>query len=504
MNLVTRFKKSLDWVGTHSGGQAGVSATSRIFQPYPEVTGYFIPSLIAWGELATAACYAKWLVEIQHKNGAWGDPYSGTQYAFDTGQIIRGLFSFYEKSEKDPVIFESIYRACDWMIARIDANGFPAVPDEKNWDSSVPFAILLYAYEPIKRFALYSKNDEWLERIRKLENYFISDPLLIEFTHISHFHAYILEALVDLGYTNLAKMGMQNVQKLQHDNGSVPAFSDVRWVCSTGLFQYALIWYKLGDIARANMAFDYALSLQNKSGGWYGSYGFLSKFIPQRWLKNFIPSKYLASYFPRAEISWAIKYFWDSLAIRQLTAFEQLAPKFIEHIDKSDGRYRLVLDLILSRKPNLVLDAGCGKGRYLKNLIEDAPEAKLFGVDLSISVMRDLPDQVDKKQGSLTNLPYSNETFDFIFACESLEHCVNLDGALNELSRVLKQGGELLIIDKNSKIRARNLPSWEQWFDSDDLRKKLISKNYVVKVIDNIPYDKKADRLFSAWIAVKK
>lgn len=43
--------------------------------------------------------------------------------------------------------------------------------------------------------------------------------------------------------------------------------------------------------------FNYACKLQNKSGGWYGSY--LSE-------EN---ENEINTYFPNSEISWAVKYF---------------------------------------------------------------------------------------------------------------------------------------------------------------------------------------------------
>ena len=40
---------------------------------YPEVTGYYIPTLMRWGFTDQAESYAKWLISIQHSDGAWYD-----------------------------------------------------------------------------------------------------------------------------------------------------------------------------------------------------------------------------------------------------------------------------------------------------------------------------------------------------------------------------------------------------------------------------------------------
>lgn len=48
--------------------------------------------------------------------------------------------------------------------------------------------------------------------------------------------------------------------------------------------------------------------------------------------------------------------------------------------------------------------------------------------------------------GSAESIPFENETFDFVIACNSLHHIMYLHAALNEMLRVLKPGGSLLSI----------------------------------------------------------
>ena len=62
-----------------------------------------------------------------------------------------------------------------------------------------------------------------------------------------------------------------------------------------------------------------------------------------------------------------------------------------------------------------VLDVGCGKGRYLKELVKTHSTVKYYAVDISLEVMKffEIPG-VEKKQGNLTNIPYENNKF-YIF-----------------------------------------------------------------------------------------
>ena len=93
---------------------------------------------------------------------------------------------------------------------------------------------------------------------------------------------------------------MAEVARVQRPDGAVPAYPDVDWVCSTGIAQYAGIWYRLNEDKRADRALSYLATIQNKSGGFNGSYGEGARYIPG------------------AEISWAVKYLLDAYRLKSL------------------------------------------------------------------------------------------------------------------------------------------------------------------------------------------
>ncbi len=485
MNTVRHFERALAWIEANTVANAGIAVSSQSDKPYPEVSGYFIPTLLAWNEQERALAYGRWLLTRQHEAGCWGDPNLDEPYAFDTGQIIKGLLSLHESTgtlEWEP----ALRRACNWIVSRIDDAGKPHVPDEKAWGNEVPLGVLLYSFEAVRRAGVVLNEPAWIESIDRSVAWFTAQPALVEFTHLSHFHAYILEALCDLGLHDLARKGMKKVADLQRSDGAVPAYRNVRWVCSTGLFQYAIVWYKLGEIERGDSAFTYATKLQNRSGGWYGSYGLFSK------------------YFRKAEISWAVKYYLDALSLRLRCSFEKMAPIFSETIDHADGRYRLIREHVQKIGAAVVLDAGCGKGRYLRNLAQDFPSLVLHGADLSAKVMESIPSNVLLKRGSLLGLPYPDASFDLVYTVEALEHAIHIQGALRELARVVQPGGTLIVIDKNKlALGALKLPDWEQWFDTTDLHLRLKDLGFEVRAIEGIPYEGRTDKLFTAWVATK-
>jgi SAM-dependent methyltransferase len=84
-----------------------------------------------------------------------------------------------------------------------------------------------------------------------------------------------------------------------------------------------------------------------------------------------------------------------------------------------------------------VLDAGCGEGVLVD---EYSGRLNIEGLDANYSSER-------VRSGSLTALPFADATFDRALCLDVLEHLTFEDqpGALAELHRVLRPGGQLLV-----------------------------------------------------------
>lgn len=489
-SIIDQYTRSLNWVRMNTIDNQGIIVGSKLKKAYPEVSGYFIPSLLNWGERDLANQYADWLVSVQSPSGGWYDAHGTSLYTFDTGQILKGLIALSDQNAafKDPII-----RGCDWIISQVDEYGYIQTPDTSSWwlpnGKIVPNAIHLYCLEPIKQAGIKWNIHAYITFVEKVLEQYLKNDQLTNFDTLSHFHAYIIEALVDLGKQEQAMKAMSQIENLQNSNGFIPAYRDVRkWTCSTGLFQYAVIWYKLGKVDLANKTFNYALSLQNKSGGFFGGYGRGS------------------SYFPKDEISWAVKYFLDALFWKIKMDFNSNCSLFPDSIDPVDGRYLTILKELRASKAQNVIDIGCGKGRFLKLLLEDYQSAKFTGLDLSEEMLSYLPENVLGITGSLLNIPVKNEQYDFGFSVETLEHAVNIPLAIREMARVIKKGGTILIIDKNRKKQGKlKISEWEQWFSEDELTDLLINEGFKVTTRRQIPYDGNdgSDELFICWIGQK-
>lgn len=95
-------------------------------------------------------------------------------------------------------------------------------------------------------------------------------------------------------------------------------------------------------------------------------------------------------------------------------------------------------------KNSKVLDVGCGKGEYLKEIHKIRPDLKVYGVDIG-EVDDYLPKYVFFKKVSGDDLPFESETFDFVFCMHVLEHVLNPHDFMMEINRVLKNGSHVYI-----------------------------------------------------------
>jgi len=99
-------------------------------------------------------------------------------------------------------------------------------------------------------------------------------------------------------------------------------------------------------------------------------------------------------------------------------------------------------------RDKIVLDAGCGMGRFMEVVQPYAKE--VIGIDLSFAVdsaYENLKkfDNVHIIQADVFNLPLKNNTFDYIYSIGVLHHTPDTKKAFMNLPCLLKSGGEIAI-----------------------------------------------------------
>ncbi len=500
-NNIDIYNRAINWIKVNSVDGGGIICNSSKKLSYPEVTGYYIPTLIKWGYRDLAISYAKWLVSIQKEDGSWYDTDNTAPYIFDTAQILKGLLAV---RDIYPFVDESIKKGCEYVIKNVNEEGRLTTPSKDCWgdERTCSELIHLYCLTPLIEASEVFKDSKYQEIAYKVLNYYKNNyhEDIVNFRLLSHFYAYVMEGLLDLGEKEIVSVAMAKLKKVLDEKGYVPAYNDVNWVCSTGLFQLALVWYKMGDSSSGDKAFEYACRLQNETGGWFGSYLVGGSSGEDN------------TYFAVSEISWANKYFLDALYYKNLSHFDAISSHFLSEIPEYDERYLMLEKLLRNKIGNSshklkVLDLGCGKGRYTKRLKEKFPNNEFYVADISSKVMDFIEDDsIIKSVGSLTDTSFEDGYFDFVFTSEAIEHAVDIDSAIKEIRRILKIGGQAVIIDKNKNSSKKVvIDNWEQWLDEKEIIEKLNKGFSEIKTYKDILYEGNIrDDLFIIFTGIAK
>jgi malonyl-CoA O-methyltransferase len=176
---------------------------------------------------------------------------------------------------------------------------------------------------------------------------------------------------------------------------------------------------------------------------------------------------------------------------------------FPSTIDPRIQHVQVILKFFGDLADRKVLDVGCGKGRFARVLQERNPDAEVWGLDISEEMLQFVPAGIQTRAGSMTDLPFADSTFDAAYATESLEHAVDIARAVDEMCRVVKPGGRLVIIDKNAEHWGKlETPHWERWFGRKELE-NLLGRHCRSVRSEYLSYwdDVKPDGLFIVWFA---
>jgi ubiquinone/menaquinone biosynthesis C-methylase UbiE len=176
--------------------------------------------------------------------------------------------------------------------------------------------------------------------------------------------------------------------------------------------------------------------------------------------------------------------------------------------------WRWGLEHIAIAPDAVILDVGCGGGGAVKILARAASRGKVYGVDYAEDVLptarrvnRALVKQgrVEIKHGSVSDLPFPDDTFDLATAFETTMFWPSPVDDLREVRRVLKPGNTLLIANEayaDARFEERNA-KWSrlanfQLQTPEETRQCLIEAGYTQVEIATVP-----DRNWIAAIAQK-
>ncbi len=136
-------------------------------------------------------------------------------------------------------------------------------------------------------------------------------------------------------------------------------------------------------------------------------------------------------------------------------------------------RYRWAAQVAGGRQ---VLDAGCGAG-YGSAVLAAAGALGVIGIDVSPEAVeaaaREHGAAAEFRAADLEDLPFEDASFDLVTCFEAIEHVADSDRALDELRRVLRPGGLLLISSPNRGVYLPGNPWHVHEFRPEELRDSL-------------------------------
>ncbi len=270
--------------------RTGVAAAYALYRgwrpPYPETTGYIIPTLLAcakvWPEeqreldlLGRALEMGNWLSSIQLPSGAFsagvwhGKP--GKPSVFNSGQILFGLIALWKETGEE--FWRDRGIRCAHWLARVQAEdgtwrrynyrnvysnyscrvAWAMALAGKHWDAP---KLMVAAERNLQSVLRWQTDNGWIDRC----GFSAKRPPSL------HTFAYTVRGLLEGGrllgnrdVVNAAGLAAEALERVQLEDGSLPGeirpdFTGPSYACLTGIAQSAVIWGRLADNALGGMA----------------------------------------------------------------------------------------------------------------------------------------------------------------------------------------------------------------------------------------------------------
>lgn len=157
-------------------------------------------------------------------------------------------------------------------------------------------------------------------------------------------------------------------------------------------------------------------------------------------------------------------------------------------------RYAFASELARGRR---TLELGCASGVGLGLLLRTA--TSVVGGDLHLPMLLTARSQYRERvpllQLSAASLPFRSASFDFVLFLEATYYVRELDGALDEIDRVLAPDGLVLFVNANPErpdfIRS---PHSERYHSAREFRSLLEARGFDVETKAAFPLDEAKDR----------
>lgn len=168
---------------------------------------------------------------------------------------------------------------------------------------------------------------------------------------------------------------------------------------------------------------------------------------------------------------------------------------------ETNKRLHIVFDILLKNIPihgKSFLEVGCGLGYFSQ--MASKKGAQVTGIDIGEQLVEKCRLKIKKGTflaASANDLPFQDHSFDILLSTEVIEHVVYQEKAINEIIRVTKPGGYIVLTTPNRLFKPvfdllsitgiRPYQGNEVWYYQKDLM--AILKKYDVKILKFIGFN---------------
>ncbi len=108
------------------------------------------------------------------------------------------------------------------------------------------------------------------------------------------------------------------------------------------------------------------------------------------------------------------------------------------------------INLIKIKENSKILDIGCGTGNLLKILEDENKNLEIYGIDISEKMLEIAKTKLKISKLSIQsaeNIDFKDNSFDLVFSTEAFHHYSDYNLIMNNIKRVLKKHGRLIVMD---------------------------------------------------------
>lgn len=165
--------------------------------------------------------------------------------------------------------------------------------------------------------------------------------------------------------------------------------------------------------------------------------------------------------------------------------FDLIAPVY-DLFDKMFLSRKEIMDRIDIDEHDKVLDMGGGTGSLLKKIMERKENGETYLLDVSREMMGVSTFSEHKVIGKACRSPFDSDSFDLVLCVDALHHFPNKKDSLEEMVRVLKPDGEILILEFDPKSSVtkfiefgeRSIGEPSFFLEIDDLKEFFQNKGF--------------------------